>query len=199
MSQYFRRLRQLFRRKRSTLATEQTYPDALNIGYLTANTSSEKLDRILHSIIDLSAEATVLDKNKFSHGIVGPLRFDFLPSPLILTCNTGICGLWEQMEKPILLQSKGILVDFGSYLSHSKNTDGYPGHGQFLVFITKEKIPRPTIYLVHGVEGQIEIDLLKSKMRLEEADILMVNDPSNPASLKKILRKLVQKINENTE
>jgi hypothetical protein len=199
MSQYFRRLRHLFQRKQPLLTTEQTFLDALNIGYLTANISSEKLERILHSITDLSAGTPAHYKARLRvDRIVGPLRFDFLPNPLILRCNTGIGGLWEQIEKPILLQSQGILVDFGSYLPHLKNTDGYPGHSQFLVFITKEKVPRPTIYMVHGVEEQIEIDLLKSKMRLEESDILMVNNTSNPDSLKKILQKLVQKINENT-
>ena len=46
--------------------------------------------------------------------------------------------------------------------------------------------------MVHGVEELVEMGLLKSKMMLEESDILMVNDDADPNSLKKILQKLVE-------
>lgn len=170
--------------------TNQTFPKALNIAYLGTNTNSDKLDKVLRSIIDLSTDASdyVHDRITIAYRHLGPLHFNFLPVSFILRYNTGIL-VWEGIEKPLILQSQGILIDFGNYLPHSKNTDGYPDSKSFLVWATK-RFQKPTIYMVHGVEEQVEMDLLKSKMMLEESDNLMVNDATNPDSLKKILQKL---------
>ncbi|MCA9919982.1 MAG: hypothetical protein KC445_18625 [Anaerolineales bacterium] len=172
--------------------TNQTLPEIFNIGYLGTNTNSDHLDKMLRSIIDLSTDASdyIHDRITVAYRSVGPLHFNFLPVPFILRYNTGIL-VWERIEKPLILQSQGILVDFGVYLAHSKNTDGYPDSKPFLVWATK-RFQKPTVYMVHGVEEQVEMGLLKPKMMLEESDILMVNDEADPDSLKKILQKLVE-------
>ncbi len=172
----------------------QTFSEILNMGYLGTKHGFDvdKLDRVMRSIIALSAEASdyVRDEITTVYPDVGPLHFDFLRAPLMFRFNTGIF-LWETIEKPVILQSQGILVDFGVYNPYRKNTDGHPSHTLYLVAATK-RYQKPTVYMVHGVEEQIEMDVLRSKMRLEELDILMVNDPNDPDSLKEILKKLVE-------
>ncbi len=156
----------------------------------------DKLDKVLRAIVDVSEEASVYayDEITTAYPHLGPLHFDFLPMPLILRYNTGIV-VWESIEKPLLLQSQGVLLDLGIYQTHSKMTDGDLSNNLLLVAATK-KFQKPTIYMVHGVEEQIEMDLLKAKMRLEESDVLMVYDKSAPISLKEILQKLVNVILE---
>ncbi len=168
--------------------------DVLNIGYLGTlhDFDNRKLDRVLRSIIDLSTENSVYshDEITVSYRHVGPLHFDFLNIPVVLRYNTGII-LLEKVEKPVLLQSQGILLDFGAYDADSKSPDGHQGHNLLLVWATKEA-QKPTVYMVHGIEEEVEMDLLRSKMKLDESDILMVNDPNKQDSLKKILQKLVE-------
>ena len=175
--------------------TDKTPPDMLNICYLgtLSGDDIDKLDRVLRSIVDLSEEASFYEHELITvayHDEVGPLHFDFLPMPIILKFNTGIIA-WESFEKPLIQQAQGVLLDFGAYRPHLKTTEAHPGTNPILVATTKV-FQKPTVYMVHGVEAEIEMELLRSKMKLNESDILMVNEPNDPDSLKKIIKKLIE-------
>lgn len=177
------------------LMKDKTPPDMLNICYLgtLSGDDIDKLDRVLRFIIDLSTEASIYIRDDITVAYrdeVGPLHFDFLPMPIILKFNSGIIA-WESFEKPLIQQAQGILLDLGAYRPDLKTTDAHPGTNPILV-ATTQIFQKPTVYMVHGIEEEIEMELLRSKMKLNESDILMVNKPNDPDSLKKILKKLIE-------
>lgn len=110
--------------------------------------------------------------------------------PIILKFNLGIIA-WESFERPLIQQAQGVLLDLEAYRPDLKTTDAHPGTNPILV-ATAQIFQKPTVYMVHGVEAEIEMELLRSRMKLNESDILMVNKPNDPDSLKKILKKLIE-------
>ncbi len=170
------------------------FPDALHALFITW-VLNEEADKFLRAIIDLSEDSDFYAGDSIIAGYVhtGALHFNFLKTSILFRYTIAGLDFDHKYQLKLIEPSQCILYDLGNYTESMDAPDRYSEKN----LLKTEKLNLPMVYFVYG-KKDIQLDILRSKVRVATPENLMIYDSSESDSLREILKRLVRVTTEQT-